>query len=158
MAQQVNTTLASDKHLEHVLTWIQHLQQQPLSTFSEPSLMTRKLVQVRTSQCVEESALINHCHPLAATTTVPTLGTTTAAATTGASTSTAASAITTTAMAPPSALRGKNVEEIVNKWSQDLEAHVREFDKFAGEVHVWDRALMENGNSVRVPATGIPVI
>ena len=85
-------------------------------------------------------------------TTVPTLGATTAGATTSATTSIAAPAATTTAVAPPSALRGKNVEEIVNKWSQDLETHVREFNKFASEVHVWDRALMENGNSVRVLA------
>jgi nuclear pore complex protein Nup62 len=49
---------------------------------------------------------------------------------------------------PPSALRGKTIEEIVNKWSSELEVHVREFNKFAGEVAVWDRALMENGNNV----------
>lgn len=45
-------------------------------------------------------------------------------------------------------LRGKSVEEIVNKWSSDLETHVRDFNKFAGEVAVWDRALIENGNNV----------
>jgi len=45
-------------------------------------------------------------------------------------------------------LRGKTIEEIVNKWSSDLEAQVREFSKFATEVAVWDRALIENGNSV----------
>lgn len=49
---------------------------------------------------------------------------------------------------PPLALRGKTIEEIVNKWSSELEVHVREFNKFAGEVAVWDRALMENGNNV----------
>jgi len=45
-------------------------------------------------------------------------------------------------------LRGKTLEEIVNKWSSDLEAQVKEFSKFATEVAVWDRALIENGNGV----------
>ncbi len=45
-------------------------------------------------------------------------------------------------------LRGKTIEEIVNRWSTELETHVREFNKFAGEVAVWDRALIENGNNV----------
>ncbi|KAJ7276274.1 Nsp1-like C-terminal region-domain-containing protein [Mycena haematopus] len=45
-------------------------------------------------------------------------------------------------------LRGKTIEEIVNKWSSELETHVREFNKFAGEVAVWDRALIENGNNL----------
>lgn len=46
-------------------------------------------------------------------------------------------------------LRGKTIEEIVNKWSNELETHVKEFNKFAAEVSVWDRALIENSNSVR---------
>ncbi|THH13920.1 hypothetical protein EW146_g6355 [Bondarzewia mesenterica] len=50
---------------------------------------------------------------------------------------------------PPSMLRGKSIEEIVNRWSTDLENHVREFTKFSAEVAVWDRALIENGNNVR---------
>ena len=45
-------------------------------------------------------------------------------------------------------LRGKTIEDIVNKWSSDLEVQVKEFSKFATEVAVWDRALIENGNSV----------
>ncbi|PBK69887.1 hypothetical protein ARMSODRAFT_956694 [Armillaria solidipes] len=52
------------------------------------------------------------------------------------------------AVQPPSMLKGKTIEEIVNKWSTDLETHVREFNKFAGEVAVWDRALIENGNNL----------
>ncbi|KAG6336350.1 hypothetical protein ID866_2745 [Astraeus odoratus] len=52
------------------------------------------------------------------------------------------------AVAPPSVLKGKTIEEIVNKWSSDLENQVREFNKFAAEVAVWDRALMENGNNL----------
>lgn len=49
-------------------------------------------------------------------------------------------------------LRGKTIEEIVNRWSSELETHVREFTKFAGEVAVWDRALIENGNNVSMSA------
>lgn len=64
------------------------------------------------------------------------------------STSTAAAPSSSIAVPPPSMLRGKTIEEIVNKWSTELEAHVREFNKFAGEVAVWDRALIENGNNV----------
>lgn len=45
-------------------------------------------------------------------------------------------------------LRGKTIEEIVNRWSAELETHVREFNRFAGEVAVWDRALIENGHNV----------
>ena len=51
-------------------------------------------------------------------------------------------------------LRGKTIEEIVNKWSSDLEAQVKEFSKFAMEVAVWDRALIENGNSVSSSCAG----
>ncbi|KAI0959992.1 hypothetical protein AcW1_004649 [Taiwanofungus camphoratus] len=64
------------------------------------------------------------------------------------STSTAAAPSSSIAVPPPSMLRGKTIEEIVNKWSTELEAHVREFNKFAGEVAVWDRALIENGNNL----------
>jgi nuclear pore complex protein Nup62 len=45
-------------------------------------------------------------------------------------------------------LRGKTLEEIINKWTADLEAYVREFNRFGAEVAVWDRALIENGNNV----------
>ena len=48
----------------------------------------------------------------------------------------------------PSMLKGKSIEEIVNRWSTDLEMHVRDFNKFAAEVVVWDRSLIENGNNV----------
>lgn len=45
-------------------------------------------------------------------------------------------------------LKGKTIEEIVNKWTSDLDIHVREFNKFASEVAAWDRALIENSNNV----------
>lgn len=60
----------------------------------------------------------------------------------------AASAAPAVSVPPPSMLRGKTIEEIVNRWSTDLDTHVREFNKFAGEVAVWDRALIENGNNL----------
>jgi len=50
----------------------------------------------------------------------------------------------------PSMLKGKTLEEIVNRWSDDLQTSTSEFAKFAGEVAVWDRALIENGNNVCV--------
>jgi Nsp1-like C-terminal region len=55
---------------------------------------------------------------------------------------------TVVAVPPPSMLRGKTIEEIVNRWTSDLEIHVKDFQRFAGEVAVWDRALIENGNNV----------
>ncbi|KAI0033778.1 Nsp1-like C-terminal region-domain-containing protein [Vararia minispora EC-137] len=63
---------------------------------------------------------------------------------------TSASAATSTAVSvpPPSVLRGKSIEEIVNRWSADLETHVRQFNKCASEIAVWDRALIENGNTI----------
>jgi len=45
-------------------------------------------------------------------------------------------------------LRGKTIEEIVNKWSSDLEVNVREFNRLAGEVAVWDRTLIDIGNTI----------
>ncbi|KAK2466328.1 hypothetical protein APHAL10511_001970 [Amanita phalloides] len=52
------------------------------------------------------------------------------------------------AVAPPSMLRGKTIEEIVNRWSSELETYVKEFNKFAGEVAVWDRGLIENSKNI----------
>ncbi|KAF8165202.1 Nsp1-like C-terminal region-domain-containing protein [Crassisporium funariophilum] len=52
------------------------------------------------------------------------------------------------AIPPPTMLRGKTLEEIVNRWTSELETNVREFNKFAAEVAVWDRALIENGNNI----------
>ncbi|KAJ3540023.1 hypothetical protein NMY22_g4470 [Coprinellus aureogranulatus] len=40
------------------------------------------------------------------------------------------------------------MEEIVNRWTSELETHVKDFSKFAQEVVVWDRALIENGNNL----------
>jgi len=45
-------------------------------------------------------------------------------------------------------LKGKSIEEIINRWSTELESHVRDYNKFSKEVAVWDRTLIENGNNV----------
>lgn len=66
---------------------------------------------------------------------------------------TVAPVTTAISVPPPSILRGKTIEEVVNKWTADLDSHVREFNKSAGEVAVWDRALMENGNNVSAHST-----
>lgn len=65
-----------------------------------------------------------------------------------ASTTTPSTAGPVVAIPPPSMLRGKTLEEIVNRWTTELETNVREFNRFAAEVAVWDRALIENGNNV----------
>ena len=44
-------------------------------------------------------------------------------------------------------IQRKPVEEIVNRWSTELETHIKELNKFASEVVVWDCAI-ENGNNV----------
>jgi nuclear pore complex protein Nup62 len=49
---------------------------------------------------------------------------------------------------PPSALRGKSVEEIVNKWQEELETQTKEFKRTAQEIEVWDRTLIENSVQV----------
>lgn len=69
---------------------------------------------------------------------------------TGAPTTTTPAATTSTQISvpAPSILRGKTLEEIVNKWTAELETHVKEFGQYAGEVAVWDRALVESGNNV----------
>ncbi|KAF8592638.1 hypothetical protein K439DRAFT_1625972 [Ramaria rubella] len=53
-----------------------------------------------------------------------------------------------TSVPAPSMLRGKTVEDIVSRWTTELETHTREFSQFASEVAVWDRTLIENGNYI----------
>ena len=67
-----------------------------------------------------------------------------------ASTTSSSTAGPVVAIPPPSMLRGKTLEEIVNRWTTELETNVREFNRFAAEVAVWDRALIENGNNVSI--------
>lgn len=41
------------------------------------------------------------------------------------------------------------MEEIVNRWNNELDTQAREFAKYANEVSAWDRTLIENSNYVR---------
>lgn len=45
-------------------------------------------------------------------------------------------------------LRGRNMEEIVNKWSQELENATKEFTRQASEVAVWDGVLRRGGDEI----------
>ncbi|KAG8885874.1 FG-nucleoporin nsp1 [Tulasnella sp. 331] len=49
---------------------------------------------------------------------------------------------------PPSVLKGKTMEDIVNQWNTDLEAQAKEFQRLAGEVEVWDRVLNDNAKQI----------
>ena len=40
------------------------------------------------------------------------------------------------------------MQDIVNKWNQDLEVQTREFHKMAQQVSKWDRVVLENGSKV----------
>ncbi|KAI0303859.1 Nsp1-like C-terminal region-domain-containing protein [Russula brevipes] len=81
---------------------------------------------------------------VAAKPTTPLAGSTSTAPTAG----TLALATSAISVPPPSMLKGKSIEEIINRWSTELESHVRDFNKFASEVAVWDRSLIENGNNL----------
>jgi len=43
----------------------------------------------------------------------------------------------------------------VNRWTTELDVRVREFNKFASEVAVWDRALIENSNNLAALYAGL---
>ena len=47
------------------------------------------------------------------------------------------------------------MEEIINAWTLELETNTKDFNKFAAEISVWDRALIENGNNVYI-STRLP--
>ncbi|RUS19190.1 Nsp1-like C-terminal region-domain-containing protein [Endogone sp. FLAS-F59071] len=92
----------------------------------------------------------------AATTTTaaaaPSLTTTTAAApaltTTPATPATSASASASVSAPVPSSLKNKTMEDIVNKWTTDLNTYTREFHRQAAEVAEWDMVLITNGNKI----------
>jgi nuclear pore complex protein Nup62 len=45
-------------------------------------------------------------------------------------------------------LKNKQLEEIINEWSSELEEHVRSFTKEAIKVSKWDKEMIENGEQV----------
>ncbi|KAG8923757.1 FG-nucleoporin nsp1 [Tulasnella sp. 417] len=79
------------------------------------------------------------------TSAAPVTGT---AAPTMAATAAANSATTAPPLLPPSVLKGKTLEEIVDSWGTDLEKQAAEFKRIGGEVQEWDRVLMDNGNQI----------
>ncbi|KAG8905959.1 FG-nucleoporin nsp1 [Tulasnella sp. 403] len=77
-------------------------------------------------------------------TPAPATGTTTQPSATTTSTT-----VTSTApLLPPSLLKGKSLEEIVDQWNSDLDVQSGEFKRLAGEVQEWDRILMENSSQI----------
>lgn len=52
------------------------------------------------------------------------------------------------AVALPSALSYRDLEEQVNKWTLELEEHEKVFIQQATQINAWDKILMEN--SVKV--------
>jgi hypothetical protein len=49
---------------------------------------------------------------------------------------------------PPSGIKGKNVEEIINEWTSELETLSRAFLKHAGELAEWDRHILVTRHSL----------
>ncbi|KAL2915217.1 FG-nucleoporin nsp1 [Polyrhizophydium stewartii] len=45
-------------------------------------------------------------------------------------------------------LKNKTLEEILNKWSTDLESYTQEFRSQATELQKWDRTILENGATI----------
>jgi nuclear pore complex protein Nup62 len=49
----------------------------------------------------------------------------------------------------PSVLKGKTLEEIMTRWTGELDGHARDFSTIAAEIAHWDRELQENGQQVK---------
>ncbi|KTW32664.1 uncharacterized protein T551_00149 [Pneumocystis jirovecii RU7] len=45
-------------------------------------------------------------------------------------------------------LKNKTIEDIINKWTSDLEKYSRQFSQQAAEVSKWDRLLIESGDKI----------
>ena len=50
----------------------------------------------------------------------------------------------------PNPLSGMKLEDIVNKWNNELDERTKEFVALAGEVKAWDAVLISNGDKVSV--------
>ncbi|CAD6573700.1 MAG: FG-nucleoporin nsp1 [Cyphobasidiales sp. Tagirdzhanova-0007] len=48
----------------------------------------------------------------------------------------------------PSLLKGMTLEDIINRWSSDLDERVREFTNLASEIKAWDSVLISNGDEI----------
>jgi nuclear pore complex protein Nup62 len=47
-------------------------------------------------------------------------------------------------------LKNKTMQEILNKWNQDLDNYTKEFHKTAVQVSNQDRQLLDNGFNVNI--------
>lgn len=56
-----------------------------------------------------------------------------------------ATASTTPSEPPPSSIKHKTLQEILNKWSTDLTTQTEVFNKLCDQVSDWDRTLVDNG-------------
>ncbi|KAG4306383.1 hypothetical protein PORY_000371 [Pneumocystis oryctolagi] len=45
-------------------------------------------------------------------------------------------------------LKNKTIDDIINKWTSDLETYSRQFNQQAAEVSKWDRLLIESGDKI----------
>lgn len=55
----------------------------------------------------------------------------------------------TTASAPaPASLKNKTMEDIINKWSSDLEKYSQDFQQQAKQISTWDQALLTSGDQI----------
>jgi nuclear pore complex protein Nup62 len=58
----------------------------------------------------------------------------------------------------PSLLKGMTLEDIVNRWSSELDERVREFTHLAGEVKAWDSVLLSNGDEISKLYNGLQAL
>ena len=81
------------------------------------------------------------------------------ASTSSSSNALTASASTTKIPVPvPSLLKGLTLEDIINRWSSDLDDRVRDFTNLAAEIKAWDSVLIQNGDEISKLYTGLQAL
>lgn len=58
----------------------------------------------------------------------------------------------------PSLLKGLTLEDIINRWSSDLDDRVRDFTNLAAEIKAWDSVLIQNGDEISKLYTGLQAL
>lgn len=60
--------------------------------------------------------------------------------------------VPTSTLQPPtaisSALKNKSISDIANKWNNELEIYLKEFQKQASQLSKWDESLRDNGTLI----------
>ncbi|KAG0148817.1 hypothetical protein CROQUDRAFT_378623 [Cronartium quercuum f. sp. fusiforme G11] len=51
-------------------------------------------------------------------------------------------------LAAPSLLRGKTMEDLVTRWTTELDERTNEFKHMADEIAAWDQVLIQNGDQI----------